>query len=112
MVMGVRSATTKLYISPSVAAAARHPTFLPLVTVLLLYSASYLTDIWQHDGFASPSSSVTRGKSIGGTQPSDHRKHGKWGGDIISLLNHMSSWQSSISRGRWRREAEERNRIT
>jgi hypothetical protein len=66
MVMGVHSATTKLYISPSVAAVARHPTFLPLVTVLLLYSASYLTDIWQHDGFASPSSSVTRGKSIGG----------------------------------------------
>ncbi|RLN07389.1 hypothetical protein C2845_PM11G30360 [Panicum miliaceum] len=52
--MGVRLAATKLHIPPS---AARRPTFLPLVAVLLLCSASYLLGVWQHGGFASPSES-------------------------------------------------------
>jgi hypothetical protein len=55
--MGVRGAATKLYISPSAAAAARRPIFLPLVAVLLFFSASYLAGVWQHGGFAPPSSS-------------------------------------------------------
>ncbi|PWZ29334.1 putative methyltransferase PMT15 [Zea mays] len=50
--MGVRSAATKLHIPPS---AARRPTFLPFVAVLLLCSASYLIGVWQHGGFATPS---------------------------------------------------------
>ena len=52
--MGVRLAATKLHIPPS---AARRPTFLPFVAVLLLCSASYLLGVWQHGGFASPSES-------------------------------------------------------
>jgi hypothetical protein len=55
--MGVRGAATKLSIPPSAVAAARRPTFLPLVAVLLLCSASYLVGVWQHGGFAPPSSS-------------------------------------------------------
>ena len=52
--MGVRLAATKLHIPPS---AARRPTFLPFVAILLLCSASYLLGVWQHGGFASPSES-------------------------------------------------------